>query len=130
MAADDPTETGGSELSGLRVLIIEDSWQVGTALKRMLMLSGAEVEGPVATTADAARLISERTFDAALVDIHLRGGERAYGLIEKLHDQGIHVVVITGYADVSLDRVKATKVLQKPITADLLLRTLRTIPRR
>jgi DNA-binding NtrC family response regulator len=130
MAADDPTETGGSELSGLRVLIIEDSWQVGTALKRMLSLSGAEVEGPVATTADAALLISERPFDAALVDIHLRGGERAYGLIEKLHDLGIHVVVITGYADVSLDRVKATKVLQKPITADALLRTLRTIPRR
>jgi DNA-binding NtrC family response regulator len=126
----DPPVTGSSELGGLRVLIIEDSWQVGAALKRLLRLWGAEVAGPVATTADATRLMSERTFEAALVDIHLRNGERAYGLIDQLHDQGIHVVVITGYADVSLEQGKVVKVLQKPIMADLLLQTLRTVPRR
>jgi DNA-binding NtrC family response regulator len=129
-ATHDPPEAGCSELSGLRIIIVEDSWQVGTALKRVLRLWGADVAGPVATTADATRLVSEGTFDAALVDIHLRGGEQAYGLIDQLHDQGIHVVVVTGYADVSLEHVKAVKVLQKPVPADLLLRTLRTVERR
>jgi len=129
-ATHDTLETARSDLGGLRVLIVEDSWQVGTALKRLLGQWGADVAGPVATTADAIRLMSERTFEAALVDIHLRGGERAYGLIDQLHDQGIHVVVITGYADVSLEQGKVVEVLQKPIMADLLLRTLRAAPRK
>jgi DNA-binding NtrC family response regulator len=129
-SAHDPSEAGRSQLSGLRVLVIEDSWQVGAALKRLLMQWGADVAGPVATTADAMRLISERTFEVALVDIDLRGGEQAHSLIDQLHDQGIHVLVITGYADVSLGQGKVAKVLQKPVTVDLLLRSLRTVPRR
>src|SRR5689334_1319936 len=75
-------------LSGLSVLIVEDSWQVGAAVKRLLQSCGADVAGPAATAADAARLVSERTIDVALVDINLRGGELAYGLIDQLHDQG------------------------------------------
>jgi DNA-binding NtrC family response regulator len=129
-SAHDPSEAGRSQLSGLRVLVIEDSWQVGAALKRLLMQWGADVAGPVATTADAMRLISQRTFEVALVDIDLRGGEQAHSLIDQLHDQGIHVVVITGYADVSLEQGKVAKVLQKPVTVDLLLRSLGTVPRR
>jgi CheY-like chemotaxis protein len=69
-------------------------------------------------------------FDAALVDIHLRGGEQSYSLIDQLQDQGIHAVVITGYADVQLEQARAAKVLQKPVALDLLLQTLRTVPRR
>jgi CheY-like chemotaxis protein len=79
------------ELSGLRVLIVEDSWEVATSLTTLLEAWGADVLGPVATAADALRLSSERTVDAALVDINLRGGERAYGLIDRLHDQGVRV---------------------------------------
>ena len=112
-------------LNGLRVLVVEDSWQVGAALKRLLESCGADVAGPVATTADAARLVSERTVDVALVDINLRGGELAYDLINHLHAQGIRIVVVTGYADVSLDQEKIAAVLQKPISTPLLLRSLR-----
>src|SRR5215470_4216822 len=101
----------GSILNGLRVLVVEDSWQVGSALKRLLEECGADVAGPVATAADAARLISEQTVEVALVDINLRGGERAYDLIDQLHDQDIRIVVVTGYAEVSLDREKVAAVL-------------------
>jgi CheY-like chemotaxis protein len=109
-------------LSGLSVLVVEDSWQVGAAVKRLLQACGADVAGPAATVADAARLISERTIDLALVDINLRGGELAYGLIDQLHDQGIRTVVVTGYADVSLKEGKVAAVLQKPVSAPLLVR--------
>ena len=112
-------------LAGLSVLVVEDSWQVGAAVKRLLQACGADVAGPAATAADAARLISERTIDLALVDINLRGGELAYDLINHLHAQGIRIVVVTGYADVSIDQEKVAAVLQKPVSGPRLLQSLR-----
>jgi CheY-like chemotaxis protein len=123
--ADDLLRAGASNLNGLRVLVVEDSWQVSAALKGLLEAWGADVAGPVATVADAARLVSERRIDVALVDINLRGGELAYDLIDQLHGQGIRIVVVTGYADVSIDEKKVAAVLQKPISGPLLLQSLR-----
>jgi CheY-like chemotaxis protein len=121
---DDPPEAAPATLDGLSVLIVEDSWQVGTAIKSLLRSWGADVIGPVATAADALRLVSERVPDAALVDIHLRDGELAYGLIDRLHDQGIRVVVTTGYAEVGRP-TKADAVLRKPVDEWRLLASLR-----
>jgi DNA-binding NtrC family response regulator len=126
-SAPQPQQATPSDLEGLRVIVVEDSWQVGTGLKMLLEAWGAEVIGPVATTADAVRLVSERTPDVALVDINLRGGERSYSLIDHLHDRGIRVVVISGYADVSAAQGKAAAVLQKPMKQELLLASLRPV---
>jgi len=63
----------------------------------------------------------------ALVGINLRGGELAYDLIDQLHDQGIRIVVLTGYADVPLKQGKVAAVLQKPVRENLLLRSLRPV---
>ena len=52
-------KTPGAEspnLRGMRVLLVEDSWQLGMALKSLLRSFDAEVDGPVATTADAERM--------------------------------------------------------------------------
>ena len=125
----DPDQNEGGrpdDLKGLRVLVVEDSWEVATALTRLLRTWGVDVLGPVATTADALRLICERALDAALVDINLRGGELAYGLIDQLHDQGIRVVVISGYSDVSVPHGKVAATLRKPMEPDLLLQSLRS----
>jgi len=111
-------------LKGLRVLIVEDAWQVATGLKQLLEGMGADVAGPVATSADAERLISQRVPDAAVVDIHLLKGDKSYGLIDQLHDRGIRTVVITGYSDVSVKPGKAVAVLQKPFSEELLLAAL------
>lgn len=114
------------DLSGLRVLVVEDSWEVATSLAELLKVWGADVLGPVATAADAVRLIRERTVDTAVVDVNLRGGERADSLIDRLHDQGIRVVVISGYTDVAVAQEKVVAVLKKPMKVDLLLRSLRS----
>jgi DNA-binding NtrC family response regulator len=112
-------------LNGVRVLVVEDSWQVAYAMKRLLEEHGADVSGPVATTADAARSVSERTIDVALVNLHLRDGETANDLIDQLHDRGIRTVVVTGDADVPSVQRKVAVVLTKPVRADALLRSLR-----
>ncbi len=121
MASSDPHNA----LNGLRVLIVEDVWQVATGLKQLLEALGAEVAGPVATSADAERLISQRILDAAVVDIHLRKGDTSYDLIDQLHDRGIRTVVVTGSSDVSVKPEKAVAVLQKPFREELLLAALR-----
>jgi len=115
------------DLSGVRILVVEDSWQLAMALKSLLQACGAEVSGPVATAADAQRLVSEQRPDAALVDFNLRGGERADGLIDKLHEQGIYVVVTSGYAVLPIVPRHAAAILQKPISEAQLLGSLRPV---
>jgi ActR/RegA family two-component response regulator len=114
-----------SDLDGLRVLIVEDSWHVSSGLRRLLEGRGATVDGPVATTADAMRLVSESAPDAAIVDINLRDGELSYGLIDWLQDRGILFVVLTGYSDVSLQEGKVAVILQKPARDEVLIASLR-----
>lgn len=123
--AQDPPEGDSSHLQGLRILVVEDSWHLGMNLKSLLRALGADVVGPVATTADAERLISQHALDVALVDFNLRGGELAYGLIDRLHTCGIRIVVTSGYADIPLAAGKVAAILQKPISEEQLLAALR-----
>ena len=119
--------SGSPELKGARILLVEDSWQLGNAMKRMLRVLGADVAGPAPSTADAERLLAERTPDVAIVDINLRDGERANGLIDRLREQRIPVVVVTGYTDVSLPTGKVEAILQKPVSMERFLAILRPI---
>jgi CheY-like chemotaxis protein len=121
-----PPEAEEFDLQGVRILIVEDSWHLGISLKSHLRALGAEVMGPVATASDAERLISGLTPDVALVDFNLRGGELAHGLIDRLHNQGIRIVVISGYAEVPLAPGKVAATLQKPIAEEQLLAALRS----
>src|SRR5438445_12160571 len=100
-SAHEPSASGSSNLKGARILLVEDSWHVGNAIKRLLRTLGADVGGPGATGVDAERLVAERTPDVAIVDINLRDGERADHLIDRLHGQRIPVVGITGHTAVA-----------------------------
>jgi DNA-binding response OmpR family regulator len=123
------SESGPSQLLGARLLIVEDSWEVGTQLKAFFESCGAEVIGPAATANDARRLISESRPDIALVDINLRGGELSYELIDEMHALEIAIVVITGFANTSPATDKAVAVLQKPFTERELLAAVRSVRR-
>ena len=121
----EPPVAGSADLTGMRILVVEDSWHIGIALQSLLRSLGAEVAGPVATTAEADRLIAERPPQVALVDFNLRGGERADSLIDRLHERGIRVVVTSGYSTLPLAPGKAAAILQKPISEAQLLAALR-----
>jgi CheY-like chemotaxis protein len=124
-AADADEEPEAGCLLGLRVLVVEDSWHVATAVQSLLRSYGAEVAGPVASTAEAERLVAERIPDVAIVDINLRGGELAYDLIDKLSDLAVRVVVMSGYSALRQHQDKVAAVLHKPITEAELLAAVR-----
>jgi DNA-binding NtrC family response regulator len=122
-----PPTSGSSELNGAHILLVEDSWHVGNAIKRLLRVLGADVSGPAATIADAERLIADRKPDVAIIDINLRDGEQANPLLDRLQEQDIPVIVITGYTSVSLPPGKVEAILQKPVSVEQFLAILRPI---
>ena len=81
-------ESLASDLSGLCVLIVDDFWDAALGVKMVLESWGVHVLGPVATIAEAERMISDRDPDVAIVDITLRGGEQSHKLIDRLSDKG------------------------------------------
>jgi CheY-like chemotaxis protein len=123
--SNEPSDAEPLVLSGMRILVVEDSWQIGEAMTSLLKELGAEVSGPVATSTDALRLASEQPPDAALIDFDLRGGERADGLIELLHVLGIHVVVATGYTELPTVSRHGVTILHKPVSEAALIASLR-----
>ena len=120
-SGDEQSEAEAGRLSGLRILVVEDSWQVATAIQSLLRSFGAEVAGPVASTMDAERLLAEQIPHVAIVDLHLRGGELAYDLIDKLNELAVRVIVVSGYPHSRLQQDKVAAVLEKPISEAELL---------
>jgi DNA-binding response OmpR family regulator len=118
-----PHSAGSSDdLKGLDILLVEDSRDVGEAVKKHLELLGAKATGPAATTAEAEGLLNERPPDVALVDLHLRDGELSDGLIGRLHEQGVPVIMLSGSFGFSpLASVEGTTFLEKPVSEAQLL---------
>jgi CheY-like chemotaxis protein len=101
---------------GKRILIIEDSPVVGPYTADVLEELGCRVVGPAPNMAAARELIDIEQFDAAVMDVHIRG-ERVFTLCEVLESRGIPFVLSSGYADWTMpqkweDRPR----LQKPYT--------------
>jgi CheY-like chemotaxis protein len=105
-------------LEGRRILVVEDSPVVAPFTADLLEEIGCEVVGPAPTMAAARELIEAGGFDAALMDIHIRG-ERVFPLCEALEAKGVPFVLTSGYADWNMpDQWQARPRLQKPYTLD------------
>jgi DNA-binding response OmpR family regulator len=111
-------------LKGVRILIVEDNWHAANGLKSLFEAEHMLVSGPASTTADARRFAAKDKPKLAVVDINLKG-EMAYDLIDQLHDQGIRVIVASGYAVLPRPTEKAVAVLQKPFNGPEMLAALR-----
>jgi len=88
--------SGEADLSGCRVLVVEDDFYLATDAARALSVAGAEVLGPCATEADAREELAQARPDAVLLDINLGSGP-TFELAEKLKDENIPFVFVTGY---------------------------------
>ena len=123
-----PRATPADDLAGLSVLLVEDSSVVGEAVKQLLELLGASVAGPAATIAEAESLLAQRLPDVALLDFHLRGGERSDGLVAQLRQRGVPVILLTGSFEFPApSSLIGTTILEKPVSEAQLLAHLGAI---
>jgi CheY-like chemotaxis protein len=112
------------DLTGKRVLVVEDSPVVGPFTADLLDDLGCDVIGPAPNMAAARELIEEGGLDAALMDVHIRG-ERVFPLCEMLEEKGVPFVLTSGYADWTMpDKWRDRPRLQKPYTIDDVSETL------
>ena len=108
--------------------MVEDSAAIGYAVKELLEVFGASVAGPAATIAEAEGLLAQTLPDVALVDFHLRGGERSDGLIVRLRQCGVSVVLLTGSSEFpATSSLIGTTILEKPVSEAQLLAHLSPI---
>jgi FixJ family two-component response regulator len=121
-------DAGFGCLRGLRVLVVEDGWQVADALHLLLETMGMVVAGPFATARQAQHDAKERCPDVAIVDVNL-SGEMAYGLMDWLDERGTPIIVISGYEVLPPSLQRFSAILHKPFTATALQMALKAATR-
>ena len=117
---------GGPDLAGLDVLAVEDETLVAMLLEHMLTALGCNVVGPVLRLARAVEIVdSGQPLDAAVLDVNI-GGERIFGVAERLLERGVPLVFATGYgADVLPEMYRACGLLPKPYQQEDVERALK-----
>lgn len=117
----------GQQLSGQRILIVEDEYFVADDLAQQLEAAGAEVMGPAPTLERAVELLEAEEPDAAVLDINLRG-ERVYPLADDLKRRGVPFVFATGYdARVIPDAYASVPRCEKPVSREAVVSALQNL---
>jgi CheY-like chemotaxis protein len=105
-------------LGGRRILVIEDSPVVAPFIADVLGDLGCSVVGPAPNMAAARELLDGEDFDAAILDVHIRG-ERVFPLCDLLAAKGVPFVLTSGYADWQMpEKWQDRPRLQKPYTIE------------
>ena len=121
---DEQSGASPSLLHGKRILVIEDSPVVALACEDMLRDMGCAVVGPATNMATALQLASDEEFDAAVVDINIRGG-KVFPVLKILAGRGIPFLLASGYADWSMpEEWQERPRLAKPFSPNLLRESL------
>lgn len=117
-----------SDLTGLRVLLLEDEALVAMLAESMLEDLGCQVIGPAMRNAQAIALAeSGQPIDAALLDVNVHS-ETAFPAAEALRRRGVPVAFATGYGQAGLPPEWAdAPTLQKPYALDQLREVLGTL---
>lgn len=113
------------ELSGQRVLIVEDEYFAAEAMTAAVRSGGGEVVGPVATVEDALKLLEggER-LDAAILDVNL-AGDKVFPVAHALRLHDVPIVFVTGYDDwIIPQEYDDVPVFRKPADPDNVVRLL------
>jgi CheY-like chemotaxis protein len=113
-----------SELSGLRLLVVEDESHVAMLIEDMLADMGCHVVASVARVSEAIKLIETTDIDVAVLDVNV-AGEKVFPVAEKLQDRKIPFVFATGYgADGVREDFRAHPVVPKPFPQSQLQKAL------
>lgn len=80
------------------ILLVEDNYLVGLALKRSLEATGAVVIGPCADARDGLARARTESYDLAILDIRIRG-DTSFSIAEAVRGHGRPVIFVSGYGD-------------------------------
>ena len=109
---------GKPDLTGKRILVVEDSPVVAPFTADILDELGCAVVGPAPNMAAARELIEGETLDGALMDVHIRG-ERVFPLCDMLESRAVPFILTSGYADWQVpEKLEQRPRLQKPYTME------------
>jgi DNA-binding response OmpR family regulator len=116
---------GSGQLTGKRVLIVEDEALVTMLIEDALAELGCEVAGIASRFDDALGKAQSLSFDVAILDVNL-DGQRSFPIAEALARRGIAFLFATGYGTVGLPPgISGAPVLEKPFQLQDLQEALR-----
>ena len=108
--------TGAPDLTGQRILVVEDDYYAASDTAAALRGAGAEVLGPCPTEEATLKLLESEQPTAAVVDLNLGGGGPRFNVASALRKCGIPFVFLTGYdPDVIPPQIVDVPRLQKPV---------------
>ena len=99
------------------ILLVEDDALVAMLVEDMLTDMGVKGVRVASSVADALALIEANVFDAAILDINLKG-ERSIALAAHLRTLNIPFVFATGYGDGGTAETAGATILAKPYTQE------------
>lgn len=109
---------------GARVLVVEDEYVLADDIAKALTAAGAVTVGPVGYLGDAEALLDRETLDAAIIDINLHG-EMATGLAERLRQQDLPCLIVSGYSEEALpESLRGLPRLEKPVDEERVVSAL------
>lgn len=119
------TRTDASDLSGLKVFIVEDESLVAMQLEDMLSDIGCEVAGLAMRVKKAEEMLPTLPdLDLAILDVNV-AGEQVYPVAHALADRDVSIVFATGYGRSGvLPEWQDRPILQKPYTTEQVVRIM------
>jgi two-component SAPR family response regulator len=108
-------------LAGLRILVVEDQFLPAALIEEILRELRCDILGPVSNLDAAIAAIRRGGFDAALLDINLKG-RAATPAAEELAARKVPFILVTGYAGVASDGpvMNSAPRIVKPFTLEQL----------
>ena len=107
--------TGEADLSGHRILVVEDDYFLAADTARALRSVGAAVLGPCPSEEAARDEMADATPTGAVLDLNLGTGV-SFALAAELQARNVPFVMVTGYdTEVIPSEFEAVLRLQKPV---------------
>lgn len=86
----------GTDLSGVRILVVEDDYYLAADAETALTSAGANVFGPCGDEASGLELAARQEVDCAVLDVNLGPGP-SFRIARAMRERGIPFLFVTGY---------------------------------
>jgi two-component SAPR family response regulator len=100
----------------LAVLVAEDDLLLAADLEEAIRHCGHQCLGPSGSLSEVLPLLQANRVDAAILDVRLRHGEKAYPAADLLAARGVPFAFVTAYGRAYIDqRYAHCRILVKPV---------------